>query len=200
MGPLGFLAHDALLAEERAVNLGLLDQARALAWIARSIAAFGGDPSRVTLFGNSAGALSSALHVYLPQSAGLFTRAALMSAAPWRLNTIDEARAVGSRFAQRAGCVQGDARAVAACLRALSAANVSAAASAVVNPFYFVGDVRSNFAPAVDGVTVKDQPLALFNSHIPTNPVSELIVGSNHDEGDLLFGVSARLISLLGEC
>jgi para-nitrobenzyl esterase len=82
VGPLGFLAHPELTKESdhrASGNYGLLDQASALWWIRNNIAAFGGDPDRVTIFGQSAGAMSVALLMQSPLAEGLFTRAIIQS-------------------------------------------------------------------------------------------------------------------------
>lgn len=60
-------------------NYGMLDQRAALQWVQKSIASFGGDPARVTIFGESSGGTSVAYHVVNPRSAGLFKRAILES-------------------------------------------------------------------------------------------------------------------------
>ncbi len=78
MGILGFLAHPQLSAESPqhvSGNYGLLDQMAALQWVKENIAAFGGDPANVTIFGESAGALSVMDLVASPQAKGLFTKA-----------------------------------------------------------------------------------------------------------------------------
>ncbi len=78
VGPLGFLAHPDLTAESpRKVsgNYGLLDQIAALQWVQRNIKAFGGDPGRVTIFGESAGGISVSMLAASPLAKGLFHRA-----------------------------------------------------------------------------------------------------------------------------
>jgi para-nitrobenzyl esterase len=77
LGALGFA---------NASNLGLLDQQCALRWVREHIADFGGDPTNVTLFGESAGAASVGEHLRLPGSAGLFDRAVMQSGAPFALS------------------------------------------------------------------------------------------------------------------
>ena len=78
LGPLGFLAHPDLTAEsayKSSGNYGLLDQIAALEWIRRNVAAFGGDPERVTIAGQSSGAMSVSILMASPRAKGLFHRA-----------------------------------------------------------------------------------------------------------------------------
>jgi para-nitrobenzyl esterase len=77
LGALGFA---------NASNLGLLDQQCALRWVQANIADFGGDPTNVTLFGESAGSVSVGEHLRLPDSAGLFERAVMQSGAPFHFS------------------------------------------------------------------------------------------------------------------
>lgn len=78
LGALGFVAHTVTGSEESG-NFGILDQQAALAWVQRNIEAFGGDPARVLLFGQSGGAYDVCIHLTSPSSAGLFSRALMMS-------------------------------------------------------------------------------------------------------------------------
>jgi para-nitrobenzyl esterase len=101
VGILGFLAHPGLSAESpthSSGNYGLLDQLAALRWVRANIAAFGGDPARVTVFGESAGAASIALLLTSPQARGLFAGAILQSPVLEPLAGLAAAEAAGRRL------------------------------------------------------------------------------------------------------
>lgn len=115
LGPLGYLAHPLLSAESDhgvSGNYGLLDQIAALQWVQRNIAAFGGDPDCVTIFGESAGAQSVCWLMVSPLAEGLFHRAIAESGGvhgPTRalreeVGRFESMESVGERIAHDLGC------------------------------------------------------------------------------------------------
>jgi para-nitrobenzyl esterase len=84
-------------------NRGLLDQVAALEWVREDIAAFGGDPDKVTIFGQSAGAMSVSTLLSMPRANGLFRRAIARSGGPHMVVSADGAQRVGRQLAERLG-------------------------------------------------------------------------------------------------
>jgi para-nitrobenzyl esterase len=117
LGALGFLAHPALGAGPDVGNYGLADQQAALRWVRDNIAAFGGDPGKVTIAGESAGGMSVCDHLVAPESDGLFRGAIIASGPCQAQGTLPEATRAGLAYAAAAGC--GDPADAADCLRRL---------------------------------------------------------------------------------
>ena len=188
----GFLAHPALSVESphgASGNYGLLDMVAALEWVRDNIATFGGDPGRVTIFGESAGAGAVMSVMLIPQAGGLFHGAIAQSnwINGWDRPLAETARgweaaeAQGLRVAAALGIAGETAEALAA-MRAASAADVLTASNADAgSPFMGSGNV---WAPNVDGRVIPDDPLAMYRAG--RQHAVPLITGLNGNEGSLM--------------
>jgi para-nitrobenzyl esterase len=108
LGPLGFFAHPALTKDDKRgeplANYGLMDQIAALKWVKRNIAAFGGDPANVTIFGESAGGLDVLTLMVTPDAKGLFAKATVQSGGGWSAPvTMQQAETAGVALADKLG-------------------------------------------------------------------------------------------------
>lgn len=186
LGPFGFLSLPALRAEDPALptagNYGIQDQRAALKWVKANAAAFSGDPTNVTIFGESAGGASVCQHLVAPASQGLVARAIIESGPCDLVSTKDAADTQGKALTDAIGCTQGDAAAVLACARAKSAEELALALPLSQD---FISPGGATWNPVVDGVELTDQPSALVEAgafqKIPT------IIGYNTDEASLFF-------------
>ncbi|HLK41500.1 MAG TPA: carboxylesterase/lipase family protein [Polyangiaceae bacterium] len=188
LGVFGFFAHPGLVDEgSKAGNQGLWDQRFALQWVQSNVAKFGGDPSNVTIFGESAGSLDVCLHEASPQTPALFERAISESGGcTTRQPTLAEGRTLMQSFAAQVGCSDAGADASAeagadsalSCMRNASVATLLSMASASD-----AGGMLGPFEPVVDGDFLADQPRTLYqNGKIAKTPY---LLGSNQDEGTL---------------
>jgi para-nitrobenzyl esterase len=188
LGPLGFLSHAALRTEDAAHPsagmYGFEDQRAALEWARDNIAAFGGDPGNVTLFGESAGGISTCLHLLSPGSKGLFHRAIIESGACATPNgrTEIEAEAQGADLAKALGCDNADPAMALACMRGKKPEEVLVALP--TSPFNILTGGAS-WSPVIDKLNITDDPRKLLVAgdfaHVPT------LLGTNADEGTIFF-------------
>jgi para-nitrobenzyl esterase len=176
LGALGFLAHPALAdAHGQSGDYGLEDQQAALRWVQRNIARFGGNPRDVTLFGESAGGLSTLSQLASPQAKGLFQQAIVESGA-YNLSQapLSAAEAAGQAFAAKAGC----ASQTTACLRGLPVSAVLASENAGTG----------GYTPNINSEVLPETLKAAFSSG-DFNRVP-IINGTNRDEWRLFVALS----------
>jgi para-nitrobenzyl esterase len=174
LGVFGFVGHPALTAEGAGSSgeYGVFDQLAALRWVHQNIAAFGGDPRRVTLFGSSSGSFDAVALVASPLSRGLIDRAAIQGIALGPLTggrTIADAEQLGSEVANRVGC--GLRPDTPACLRAVPADALVRAAGSL------------DLSAPVGGVVLPRAPLDLLRNR-KTVP---LLIGFDREEDAVFF-------------
>jgi para-nitrobenzyl esterase len=185
LGMFGFFSHPELTKESNrnaSGNYGLMDQAAALAWVKRNIRRFGGDPSNVTIFGQSAGSSSVSAQMASPVARGLFHKAigesgSLLGLVPPKLSDTERS---GQEFATSIGA------ATLADLRARSAADLLAATMKSGAP---------RFATNIDGYFIPESPAEIYSkgkqARVP------LLAGWNSDEPirGVVFGREPRTLA-----
>uniref|UniRef100_A0A8C8T7S3 Carboxylic ester hydrolase n=1 Tax=Peromyscus maniculatus bairdii TaxID=230844 RepID=A0A8C8T7S3_PERMB len=188
VGPLGFLSTgDANLPG----NFGLRDQHMAIAWVKRNIAAFGGDPDNITIFGESAGGASVSLQTLSPYNKGLIRRAISQSGvalSPWAIqkNPLFWAK----KIAEKVGCPTDDTGKMARCLkitdpRALTLAYKLPLKSQEYPIWHYLG-----FTPVVDGDFIPDDPINLYANAADI----DYLAGINNMDGHLFATVDVPAI------
>jgi para-nitrobenzyl esterase len=186
LGVMGFFAHPELTAESphhSSSNYGILDQVAALKWVKQNIAAFGGAPGNVTVFGESAGAIDSGMLLASPLTSGLFRRVISESGPPFGLgpiHTLAEVEKLGVAIGKAA---PGTATSDLERLRKLPATEVvKIAADVLKSQTQFKGlDTRSTI---VDGWVMPEAPAKIFAT-------------GKMQKADLLIGLNGRELSAL---
>jgi para-nitrobenzyl esterase len=195
LGALGFLAHPALDSDDpqfpTSGNYGLEDQRAALQWVNSNIAAFGGDPDHVTIFGESAGGFSACVHYLSSRTAGLFEAA--ISESGFCSTTVLApghalAESLGLDLGQQLGC-PGSGQDALACLRAvdvdtiLAATNLPPATSQTPGGPFYQAALLPDVLPNVDGYVIAAPLLdELTAGNFTPRP---LLLGTNQNEGTL---------------
>mgnify|MGYP001814779990 FL=1 len=171
LGIFGFMSHPDLDPDSGLANFGLLDIVSALGWIQENIEAFGGDPDRVTLFGESSGGHNIISLMATDAAGSLFNRAIVQSAAGYgiRMSTLEEMQQQGIRLAEAVG-IEGE--------DTLSGLRVRPADQLLDA---YVGQVSDGLQyPTIDNELFADYPWKSFMAG-PTRDVA-LIIGTNKDE------------------
>ncbi|MDQ1124693.1 carboxylesterase/lipase family protein [Microbacterium trichothecenolyticum] len=201
LGALGFLdLRDVLTRAEGNGdvdgNLALRDVLLALRWVQRNIAAFGGDPANVTVFGESAGGGLVTTLMATPSASGLFHRAIAQSSPASSVYGRERAAEVAARFVELAG-VDPVSPTAGEQLRAADVETLLAAAQRLFAevPAHAPGTLA--FAPVVDGELVPEAPITVLSEGRGL-PVP-LMIGTNKDEASLFAYMKSPLIPITGD-
>ncbi|XP_070811737.1 bile salt-activated lipase [Pituophis catenifer annectens] len=189
LGPLGFLSTgDAALPG----NYGLKDQHMAIAWVKRNIKNFGGDPDNITIFGESAGAVSVSLQTLSPYSKGLMKRAISQSGVglcPWAIQKDPLYWAI--KIAHKVGCRTDNTTVLANCLRVTDPKALTLAYHMEVTNLRYPLVHYLAFTPVVDGDFIPDDPKNLFANTADV----DYLIGVNDMDGHFFAGIDLPAIN-----
>ena len=177
----GFLSTDDPITKG---NLGLFDQQMAIKWVHDNIQSFGGDPNRITLFGESAGGASVVYHSLYPGNKGLFQRGIAQSggfSSPWAFAEPEKAKNQTRHFAKLVGCSQMDDVLLVSCLQSMPTSNITNVIETMVN------EGEADWPPTIDGEFVVHSPKELLTGPFPSNEIEEMFLGV-----DLMMSVNSR--------
>ncbi|MGI5519109.1 carboxylesterase/lipase family protein [Streptomyces sp. CA-106131] len=162
-------------------NRGLLDVVAALEWVQAEIAAFGGDPARVTISGESAGAMAVCTLLAVPRAQGLFRRAISQSGTAHHVHTVERAQLVAAELAGELGT-----KPTAEAIAAVPEDRLHAASNVVMNRLTsgqdprFAGFTRLTFQPVVDGDILPEHPFPAVAAGASSDV--DLLIGANAEE------------------
>lgn len=184
LGPFGFLAHPSLSQEGSGVsgNYGTMDHLAALEWVQNNIQAFGGNPSKVTVFGESGGGLDACTLLAAPSAEDLMSRVIIQS-GHCDVRPLAEAEAVGKTSVAQTSCA--NAVDVPACLRGLDAATLVRAMRVITSP---VNPRDNTFGPNADGQIVTESPYESIRGG--RHHKVPILIGSNREEGVSFVGAA----------
>lgn len=191
---MGFLALTALGSENGdgySGNQGFYDQLAALKWVNKEIAKFGGDTSNITVFGQSAGAMSTCLLLASPLSDGLFQRAVMQSGncnlSIFPRVTKSAAEQTGSDFLNKIGCANSNQTLALACARSKSTQDMLTALDIPYNELFKYDPSLWKYLPSIviegAGKMFPQDPMTLLAEG--AKPGMPVLIGSNKDEGSL---------------
>ncbi|HEX5345823.1 MAG TPA: carboxylesterase family protein [Pseudonocardiaceae bacterium] len=189
-------AEGFLYLDDGHTNLGLLDQVAALEWVRENIAAFGGDPANVTIFGESAGAMSVGTLLSMPRAEGLFRRAIAQSGAAHQVISAGTARRIGRYLAEKLGAPPTREAIAAVSVERLLRAQVELKAELLAHPDpeRWGQEVVTSvlpWQPVIDGKVIPGPPIDRIAAGASAQV--DIIVGTNTDDWKLFLVVSGAI-------
>ena len=187
LGPFGFLTTGDSASPG---NFGMLDQVEALKWVKENIGHFGGDPSKVTIFGGSAGATSVTLHLLSPLSEGLFHQAIAESGvdlSPFAIQPVSFGLRFATELAENLDCTTSDHSAMVACISSKKGEEIQNASNSISYQFYDY----LRWAPVVDNSFLLDTPHNLRNKE--DFEKVKLMISFNSQEGGRAAGMAGNV-------